>query len=67
MIAVQQYTKAKRPAGFKIAPLTDLNSPEPGYYRAPQLQPVLIQNNKPVQNQLSQADINALNDPEQRE
>ena len=67
VIAVQQYTKAKRPAGFKISPLTDLQNPEPGYYRAPQLQPVLIQDNQPVQNQLAQADINALNDPEQRE
>ena len=34
---------------------------------APQLQPVLIQDNQPVQNQLAQADINALNDPDERE
>ena len=40
---------------------------EPGLYRAQQLQRVLMQGNKPVQNQLAAADVDALNDPEARE
>ena len=67
VVAVQQYTKVKRPAGFKIAPLADPTNPEPGYFRAEILQPVLIRDGKPVQNQLSQADVSALNDPSERE
>ena len=62
-----ENSKVNRPAGFKIAPLTYQANAEPGYFRAEILQPVLIRNGQPVQNQLSQADVNALNDPDQRE
>ena len=58
----------KRPAGFRIAPTNDLNSPEPGLYRADQLQRVLTdKDGVPVQNKLSASDVEALNDPEKRE
>ena len=65
---VKQYTKVKRPAGFKIAPINDINNPEPGLYRAEQLQRVLVDDQgKPVQNPLSASDVEALNDPSKRE
>ena len=65
---VKQYSKVKRPAGFRIAPTNDLNSPEPGLYRADQLQRVLTdKDGVPVQNKLSASDVEALNDPSKRE
>lgn len=68
MISVKQYTKVKRPAGFQIAPLNDLGSPEPGLYRADQLQKVLTdKDGTPIRNKLSASDVEALNDPEKRE
>jgi hypothetical protein len=67
IVNVLQYTKAKRPAGYKLAPLAAPNQREPGYYRAEALQTVLVRNNVPVQNQLSQADADALADPDRRE
>ena len=58
---VKQYSKVKRPAGFRIAPTNDLNSPEPGLYRADQLQRVLTdKDGVPVQNKLSASDVEAL-------
>ena len=54
--------------GFRIAPTNDLNSPEPGLYRADQLQRVLTdKDGVPVQNKLSASDVEALNDPSKRE
>ena len=38
-----------------------------GLYRAEQLQRVLVQDGRPVENQLSAADADALNDPAARE
>ena len=65
---VKQYTKVKRPAGFKIAPTNDVNSPEPGLYRAEQLQRVAVDDQgDPIQNKLSASDVEALNDPSRRE
>jgi hypothetical protein len=67
IIMVKQYSKVKRPAGFKIAPTNELDKPEPGLYRAPQLQRVLTDpDGKPVQNPLSASDVDALNDPSKR-
>ena len=64
---VQQYSKVKRPAGFKLAFVDDLTKPEPGLYRAAQLQRVALDDDgRPVQNQLSAADVDALNDPSKR-
>ena len=68
IIRVKRYTKVKRPAGFKIAPVTALNQPEPGLYRAEQLKRVALDDDgNPVQNQLGTADVEALNDPSARE
>jgi hypothetical protein len=68
IIRVKRYTKVKRPAGFKIAPVTALNQPEPGLYRAEQLKRVALDDQgNPVQNQLGTADVEALNDPSARE
>ena len=68
VIQVKQYSKVKRPAGFRIAPTNDLDSPEPGLYRADQLQRVLTdKDGTPIQNKLSASDVEALNDPEKRE
>jgi hypothetical protein len=55
IVNVLQYTKAKRPPGYKLAPtcMTAPNQREPGYYRAEALQPVLVRNNQPVENQLA--------------
>jgi hypothetical protein len=64
---VKQYTKVKRKPGYKLVPIADPTKPEPGLYRAEQLQRVLMSNNKPVQNKLSAADVDAIDDPEQRE
>ena len=63
---VKQY-KTNRGAGFELEPLAEPGKKEPGLYRAQQLQRVLMQGNKPVQNQLAAADVDALNDPEARE
>ena len=55
---IKQYTKVKRPAGFKIAPTNDVNSPEPGLYRAEQLQRVAVDDQgDPIQNKLSASDV----------
>ena len=51
----------------RVAPVNAPNKPEPGLYRAEQLQRVLVQDGKPVENQLSAADADALNDPAARE
>ena len=68
VIQVKQYSKVKRPAGFRIAPTNDLDNPEPGLYRADQLQRVLTdKDGTPIQNKLSASDVEALNDPEKRE
>jgi len=65
---LKQYTKVKRPAGFRIAPTNDVNNPEPGLYRADQLQRVLVDDQgDPIQNKLSTSDVEALNDPSKRE
>ena len=64
---VKRYTKVKRPSGYRVAPVNAPNKPEPGLYRAEQLQRVLVQDGKPVENQLSAADADALNDPAARE
>eukprot|EP01048_Picozoa_sp_COSAG05_P018470 COSAG05_NODE_2707_length_2743_cov_21.041225_2_plen_482_part_00 len=64
---VKQYKKVKRKPGYQLSPLADPNSTEPGLYRAEQLQRVLLHKNKPVQNKLSAADVDAIDDPEQRE
>ena len=67
IILVKQYSKVKRPAGFKIAPTNELTKPEPGLYRAAQLQRVALDDNgDPVQNPLSASDVEALNDPSKR-
>ena len=64
---VKQYSKVKRPARFKLAFIDDLTKPEPGLYRAAQLQCVALDDDgKPVQNQISAADVDALNDPSKR-
>ena len=64
---VRQYSKVKRPAGFKIAPTNDMGSPEPGLYRAAHLQRVLTDSTgAPIQNQLSASDVDALNNPAER-
>ena len=57
---VKQY-KTNRGAGFALEPLAEPGKKEPGLYRAQQLQRVLMQDNKPVQNKLSAADVDALN------
>ena len=64
---VERYTKVKRPSGYRVAPVNAPNKPEPGLYRAEQLQRVLVQDGRPVENQLSAADADALNDPAARE
>jgi predicted secreted Zn-dependent protease len=63
---VKQY-KANRGAGFELEPIAEPGKKEPGLYRAQQLQRVLMYKNKPVQNKLSAADVDALNDPDARE
>ena len=64
IIRIQRYYKANRPAGFKIAPVNNLDKPEPGLYRAEQLKAVALDDGgNPVQNQLGTADVEALNDP----
>ena len=51
----------------KLAFVDDLTKPEPGMYRAAQLQRVALDDSgKPVQNPLSAADVDALNDPSKR-
>eukprot|EP01043_Picozoa_sp_COSAG02_P035160 COSAG02_NODE_2501_length_8672_cov_7.293246_5_plen_482_part_00 len=65
--AVKRYKKVKRPSGYQIAPVNAPTKREPGLYRAEQLQRVLVQDGKPVENQLSAADADALNDPAARE
>ena len=68
IVMVKQYTKVKRPAGFKVAPINNMNSPEPGLYRADQLQRVAVDvDGTPIQNKLSASDVDALNDPSKRE
>ena len=57
---VKQY-KTNRGAGFELEPIAEPGKKEPGLYRAQQLQRVLMHNNKPVQNKLSAADVDALN------
>eukprot|EP01043_Picozoa_sp_COSAG02_P015562 COSAG02_NODE_665_length_18739_cov_9.192918_14_plen_534_part_00 len=68
VIRIQRYYKVNRPAGFKIAPVNNLDKPEPGLYRAEQLKAVALDDDgNPVQNQLGTADVEALNDPSARE
>ena len=68
VIRVQRYSKVKRPAGFKLAFIDDLaGKPEPGLYRAAQLQRVALDDDgNPIQNKLSASDVDALNDPSKR-
>ena len=68
VIRVQRYSKVKRPAGFKLAFIDDpTGKPEPGLYRAAQLQRVALDSDgNPVQNKLSASDVDALNDPAKR-
>ncbi len=65
---MQRYSKVKRPAGFKLAFVDDLaGKPEPGLYRAAQLQRVALDDDgNPIQNKLSTSDVEALNDPSKR-
>eukprot|EP01046_Picozoa_sp_COSAG06_P002595 COSAG06_NODE_93_length_24652_cov_1832.353399_8_plen_479_part_00 len=67
VVRIKKYRKVKRPVGYQIAPVNKLDKPVPALYRAPQLQRVLVQDGKAVQNQLSAADLDALNDPDARE
>ena len=67
VVRIKKYRKVKRPVGYQIAPVNKLDTPVPSLYRAPQLQRVLVQDGKPVQNQLSASDLDALNDPDARE
>eukprot|EP01049_Picozoa_sp_SAG25_P010195 SAG25_NODE_1089_length_4047_cov_2.337386_3_plen_481_part_00 len=66
VVKVKQY-KTNRGAGFVIEPVAQPGKREPGLYRAEQLQRVLMQDNRPVQNKLTAKDVEALNDTDVRE